>query len=221
MGIHGHRGYSGAWPPLHRHRTRAGAVIPYANPEQPRDAWVDLGSGTANYLQLLADAPEERGTPMEHGGKRGRRPLIDPADGAGYFHFGLPPRLRPNGLRTATIDLEYLDAGSGSFRLQYESSPDVETDEVYTESESIDIGNTGEWRQVRFFLPDVDFHQRQYGGYGDFRIQDNPSEGDLPHGFGRVILSSDRSPHPVPLAPETLSVADSAPATPVALQWSS
>ncbi len=49
----------------------------------------------------------------------------------------------------------------------------------------------------------------------------NPAEGDLPHVFGRVILSSDRSPHPVPFAPETLSVADGAPRTPVALQWSS
>ncbi|MFN0070189.1 MAG: hypothetical protein ACKVVP_01705 [Chloroflexota bacterium] len=189
--------------------------------DQPRDGWVDLGSGAANYLQLLADAPEERGALVEHNGKLGSRPLVEVDDGAGYFHFALPPRLRPHGLRTAQIDVEYLDSGTGSFRLQYESRPGFDTDEVYTESEPVGFTNSGAWRQVRFTLPDVDFHRRQYGGYGDFRIQDLPGDGEPAHVFGRVALSTDRSPRPVLVAPETLFVFSGTMASSLALQWSS
>jgi hypothetical protein len=115
------------------------------------------------------------------------------------------------------VDVEYLDLGTGSFKLQYETTPDLDTDEVYTQSESIQMTNSGEWCQARFLLPDVDFQRVQYGGYGDFRIQDVPVDGELPHVFGRIILSSDRSPHPVALAPETLSYASRST---MALQWS-
>jgi hypothetical protein len=198
----------------------AGQLFHNFKPELPRDAWVELGDDTSNYLQLLADAPEEKGTPSEHAGKWGSRPLFETDEGAAYFHFGLPPRLRPNGLRTASVDVEYLDSGGGSFGLQYESAPELETDEVYTESERVGISNSGQWRHHRFFLPDVNFERRQYGGYGDFRIQDLPADGELPHVFGLVILSSDHSPHPVTLAPETLSAISSATSVPLTFQWS-
>jgi hypothetical protein len=70
------------------------------SPEQPRDAWVDLGTDEANYLQLLADAPEERGVRVEHAGKWGSRPLYEPGR-RGLFSLWdaapLSPKRTPNG----------------------------------------------------------------------------------------------------------------------------
>lgn len=185
----------------------------------PRDAWVDLGSGAESYLQLLAAASEERGERMEFGRIRGSRPYFEAQEGAAYFHFGLPPRLRPHGIRSASVEVEYLDSGSGFFRLQYESEPDDETGEVYTESEPVRITNSGQWLRHRFTLPNVRFQSHQYGGYGDFRIQDLPGEGEVPHAFSLVILRTAPGERPVLVQPATLTSLRGSLARRLDLRW--
>ena len=171
-----------------------------------RDGWVDLGHARVNYLAWLTEAPEERGTPVFVGGRIGARPHVEPEDGAGYFQFALPPRLRPDGSVSISVRVEYFDDGDGSFLLEYDGEDeDAPGKGAFTPTAAVTLEGTASWRTHEFILPSAGLRRRQYGGYGDFRIQDLPTEGEPPHIFGRVVVSVAPSDRPILLGPEDLS----------------
>lgn len=187
--------------------------------QRARDGWYDLGSGEGAYLERLADAPQEQGLPDTIEGRSGARPLGE-ADGAAYFHFALRPRLSSGGAEPLLVQVEYFDEGPGSFRLEYETAgPDGPDGGAYTPTPAVTLEGTRRWRWQTFALPDASFQRRQYGGYGDFRIQDWPDEGQPSHLFGRVVVS--RMPEtirPVLLGPSGLAPLARSEG-PTALRW--
>ena len=175
--------------------------------ERARDGWFDLGSEQGAYLVRLAEAPQERGRQERADGRLGARPMGE-EDGTAYFHFALRPRLSGGGPEPLMVMVEYFDEGAGSFRLEYESDdPDGPGDGAYTPTPSVSLEGTRRWRWHTFSLPDANLRRRQYSGYGDFRLQDWPLEGEPSHLFGRVIVS--RAPEvarPVTLGPGGLTL---------------
>jgi hypothetical protein len=123
--------------------------------------------------------------------------------------------------RPLIVQIEYFDAGDGSFVLEYDSL-DLDAPEhgVYKATEPVAFQNTQQWRTHRFELPDVSYRSRQYDGGGDFRIHDIPGEDGQLHAFGRVVVSDPSVTRPVPLAPESLSFVDPSAREPVTLRWS-
>ncbi len=68
------------------------------------------------------------------------------------------------GLNTI-IEVVYQDVGTGSLRVQYDS-----TSVAYRLASPVSLQNTGEWRTARFYLDDAFFGNRQNGG-SDFRLR--------------------------------------------------
>jgi hypothetical protein len=173
--------------------------------ERARDGWVDLASGEGIYLHLLADAPQERGWPTDIEGTPGARPLVEESDGAGYFHFALPPRIRPSAPGALAVLVEYWDEGGGGFYLEYDSDdPEAPDEGRFKATEKLELGGSRQWRAHRFELPDASFRHRQYAGYGDFRLRDLPPEGEEAHVFRRVTVYTQDGRRPVLLAPRNL-----------------
>jgi hypothetical protein len=190
-------------------------------PEGARDGWVDLGSGTGNYLALLAEAPQERGIPEIGAGRLGARPLIEPGDGAAYFHFALQPRLGDVVPGPVAVVVEYLDMGAGTFLLEYDSGDGEAPGEGSLKPTSeVALKGTGRWRAHTFELADADFRKRQYVGFGDFRIRDRPADGEPSHLFGRVTVMTRPGPRPILLGPENLAVAERSADRSVDVRWS-
>ncbi|MDT7800203.1 MAG: hypothetical protein QOI78_3636 [Actinomycetota bacterium] len=87
----------------------------------------------------------------------------------GYLYFGVTNDLVPGGSAyQATIDVDYLDQGTGTWNVQYDS-----TGEPYKGSSSVTNTNTGTWKTATFTLPDAGFGNRQNAG-ADFRIATGP-----------------------------------------------
>ena len=187
--------------------------------QRVRDGWVDLGHRESDYLALLAEAPEERGTPVFLRDRVGARPHVEPTDGAGYFHFALPPRLRPASYDSIAVRVEYFDQGRGGFALEYDGEDRALGDGIYTSTTPVIFEDTGRWRWHTFTLPRARFQRRQYGGSGDFRIRDQPADGEPSHVFGRVVVSTESGARPVLLGPESLSLLRETPGHFFELRW--
>ncbi|MGG1555587.1 hypothetical protein [Paenibacillus ferrarius] len=65
---------------------------------------------------------------------------------------------------TATIEVTYLDSGSGSWQLQYDGQGGA-----YTTMAKVYVGNTGGWKTQTYTLNDIKFANRQNSS-SDFRI---------------------------------------------------
>ncbi len=73
--------------------------------------------------------------------------------------------------RSFEVEVEFLDAGEGSFRLEYDSGDRTLPPErrPFRPAGEKGFGATGEWRTEKFDLPDALFGNRQPGG-ADFRL---------------------------------------------------
>jgi len=80
------------------------------------------------------------------------------------------------------VTVEYLDAGSTPWRLEYDS-----TNNPYTGVPGVAVGNTGLWKRVTFALPNAYFAGRENGG-SDLRIDDVNNTGET-HYFSRVWIT--------------------------------
>ena len=186
-----------------------------------RDGWFDLGTGEGAFIRRLADAPQEEGKYVELGGRRAARAHFEESDAAAYFHFAVEPRLGIGASQPVTIDVEYFDEGQGSFYLEYDSDdPEARDEGRYATSRPVIFEGTGQWRTVRFDLPDASFRGRQYAGYGDFRIRAVAEEGSPPHAFGRVAVTAEPGIRPLAVAPQVLTFRPAAEADPLELRWS-
>lgn len=184
-----------------------------------RDGWVDLSTWQSNYVTWLADAAEERGVGTIMDGRAGARPLLE-ADGFGYFHFALQHRLKLDARGRVWVQVEYFDEGDGSFLIEYDSAdPTAPNGGTLKPTPSVELQGTGRWRTHTFELPDPRFERWQYGGYGDFRLRDQPAAGQPGHVFSRVVVSTAPSTRPVLLGPENLAVLLSRPGHFFELRW--
>jgi hypothetical protein len=83
----------------------------------------------------------------------------------GYLYFAVTDDLVPPGsAHTATITVDYLDQGTTTWNVQYDS-----TGEAYRGSASVTNTGTGTWKQATFTLPDAGFGNRQNAA-ADFRL---------------------------------------------------
>jgi hypothetical protein len=200
---------------------RYAALFHQLGNERARDGWFDLGSSHNAYLRRLADAPIEQGTPANEDGRPGARPLREEIDGTGYFHFALDRRLGLFAAQPVTVQVEYFDAGQGSFGLEYDSiDPAAHGDGVYKPTEPVPFEDTRTWRTHRFDLPDASMLSRQYDDNGDFRLHDVPGEDGQLHVFGRVTVTAEPANRPIIAEPESLAFVEPSPAQTVTLRWS-
>ncbi|MGW6928942.1 hypothetical protein ACWGE0_02685 [Lentzea sp. NPDC054927] len=93
----------------------------------------------------------------------GRKTLND------YLYFAVTDDLVPPGsAHTATITVDYLDQGTGTWNVQYDA-----TGEPYKGSPPVTGTGTGTWKTVTFALPDAGFGNRQNAA-SDFRLSTGP-----------------------------------------------
>jgi len=140
-------------------------------------------SNTTNGLQQLEQADGQTFS-TTNGGRDGR--VLTGASDSLYIYFRLDDDFAHdvNAGLNAIIEVVYHDVGSGSLRVQYDS-----TTAAYKNSDSVAMENTNEWRTARFYLDDALFGNRQNGA-SDFRITGSNIPIDrvrLLHSFGDRI----------------------------------
>ncbi len=124
----------------------------------------------------------------------------DSATGNAYMYFNVDDGYIFDGANSVTINVTYLDQGTDSWELQYDSTGDAARSAgIVTKT------NSGEWKQASFHLDDARFANRQPGGGkypgSDFRIW-NRVDGDETIHFVQVIADdrpvSTQTPTPSP-----------------------
>ncbi len=81
------------------------------------------------------------------------------------------------------VTVEYFDGGGDQWSFQYDSLSDP-----YTQTESVILQDTGQWKRHTFHLTDAYFGGRQAGG-ADLRLADNYWVDDQINYFGRMWIS--------------------------------
>jgi hypothetical protein len=135
-------------------------------------------------LNLVEPERKHRGTSDTRDGIQCRR-FRYPEEAEGYVYFRISPSFKAQGLTNVTVTLEYFDAHSGSFDIEYDGrrgdTPDrSEKGEVglvaymhgeYTLSkERVNLQLSKSWERATFVLEDVRFKNSQNGN-ADFRLR--------------------------------------------------
>jgi hypothetical protein len=97
------------------------------------------------------------------------------------------------------VTVEYFDGGADQWSFQYDS-----VSEPYTQTESVMLQNTGQWKRHTFHLADAYFGGREAGG-ADLRLADNYWVDGLINYFGRIWISKSA---PVNQAPDLAGLND-------------
>ncbi len=124
----------------------------------------------------------------------------DGATGNSYLYFNVADAYIYNGnVRGATVRVTYLDQGTDTWALEYDSQTDP-----YKRAGVVRKQNTGTWQVATFTLDDVRFANRQPGGGAhpgsDFRIS-NMGDGDEIIHFVEVIRTPVATATPTPTRP--------------------
>lgn len=106
------------------------------------------------------------------------------AAGNPYMYFNVDDGYMLGGSNAVSITITYLDQGTGTWRLEYDS-----VDDPYAEGFTVRKQNTGQWRSVTEVLNNVYFGNRQSGG-SDFRIYNGGDDDDIFHFVDLVRLSA-------------------------------
>ncbi|MDG3007675.1 DUF5010 domain-containing protein [Paludisphaera mucosa] len=145
-------------------------------PPRPRTAYTDAATvaialGATDRAEGLArvDVADGRSAAATTAGKTSRAP----AKGVGgrYLYFRVDDGFKWARSMHAAVEVDYYDAGPGSFGLQYDShDPSAELNGAYKPA-AARAGLTGShaWKTVRFDLPDARLDGAQNGG-ADFRL---------------------------------------------------
>ncbi len=92
--------------------------------------------------------------------------------GGNYIYLAVDPSFAYETNAPFSVDVTYLDAGSGSFGVQYDSNLNVAPFQgAYAGAEpgAVALTGAGTWQTARFSLPYANFGQRENGGAG-FRV---------------------------------------------------
>lgn len=141
------------------------------------------GEPSTNGLRHLADESDGRTQLVSRDGVMCR--LIDrTADNKqfGYFYFDIAPGFKQRGLKSARVEVEYLAARPGHFRLQYDGEaegvrrkytsilPEGARVVRFGRSEYARIPTVGSWAVATFHVTNALFQNGQ-NGHADFRIE--------------------------------------------------
>ena len=142
----------------------------------PGTVSVTLGqqNQSSGLYQVEADAPGDGATqPVTIGGLSGREaiPTVPPHPNNLNIYFNIDDNIAFAGNYTATFTLEYYDQGTGSFRVQYDSTNPQGGDlnGAYTPGPPVQETNTNTWKTFTFTVPDALFANRENNST-DFRI---------------------------------------------------
>ncbi|HSN75628.1 MAG TPA: DNRLRE domain-containing protein [Anaerolineae bacterium] len=105
------------------------------------------------------------------------------AAGSPYMYFNVDDGYMLGGSNAVSITVTYLDQGTGTWRLEYDSLNDP-----YALGFTVQKQNTGQWRTVTHLLNNVYFGNRQNGG-NDFRIFNGGDDDDIIHFVDVVRLN--------------------------------
>jgi hypothetical protein len=157
QGYGAYRDYITANPP---------AVIPTT------EVWIDLGMPDTADGMTHPQSADGATAPAAIAGKTARRnddPITPPADN--YFYFAVDDAYAFEGdYAEHYIIVGYLDAGTGSLTLHYDSSdPAPFPNDRYKNGGSVALTDSGTWRQHAYHVTDAYFGNRQNAG-ADFRI---------------------------------------------------
>jgi predicted alpha-1,2-mannosidase len=129
-------------------------------------ATVCTALGTTNVDNGLSQQEGGDGTtaPVTVGGLDGRSTVEEVANDLNMY-FQVDPRIAHDGDFAATVTIEYYDAGTGSWSLQY----DMHGGSAYTGVASVTDTGTDTWKTVTVALPDAAVSQGE-NNQADFRI---------------------------------------------------
>ena len=108
----------------------------------------------------------------DYRGRYARR--TDAATGNPYLYFNVDDGYILGGSSTVSVTVTYLDQGTGSWRLEYDSLTDP-----YAVGFTVQKQNTGQWRTATQVLRNVYFNNRESGQ--DFRIYNGGDDDDTFH----------------------------------------
>lgn len=128
----------------------------YQNSNVPGGATVPLWNVTSDYR-----------------GRYARR--TDRANGNNYMYFNVDDGYMLGGSNAVSVTVTYLDQGTGTWRLEYDSLNDP-----YAVGFTVQKQNSGQWRTVTQVLSSVYFANRQSGGH-DFRLYNGGDDDDTFH----------------------------------------
>jgi hypothetical protein len=117
------------------------------------------------------DQPDGRTVPVTENGMSGRAtaPGDDPSWGR-YIYLGLADDLARDGYYVASVEVTYLDQGTGGVALQYDSNDcSAPVGGAYKQAGSVDRTGSGTWKTATFRLDDARLANRENGG-ADLRI---------------------------------------------------
>ena len=138
---------------------------------QTRSGSVILGDPNQEQGVVQTEQGDGRTVPVTVAGESGRATAPgDNPDWGRYMYFGLDDAIARDGFFVARVEVEYLDEGTGSFGLQYDSNNCTATlGGAYTDLPQVQRTNSGQWRTATFDLSDARFANRENGG-SDFRL---------------------------------------------------
>ena len=162
---------------------------------QEQTASVVLGDPNVEEGLVQIDQADGRTTPVTAGDRSARAtaPGDDPSWGR-YMYFGLDDEIASDGYYVARVEVEYLDEGTESFGLQYDSNDCTATlNGAYDSAGDVQRTGTGTWKTATFDLPDARFANRENGG-SDLRLGAGGST--LTVHRVTVTILEDRTSHP-------------------------
>jgi hypothetical protein len=160
---------------------------------------VSIDLGTNDILNGMTDPQNADGntTPVTIGGRACRQNVNPSVDL--YFYFGVSDSFAFQGSKTDLyISVDYLDFGTGSLTLQYDSNTGTTLDAFYKDGGSVTLTGSNTWKRKVFHVTDAYFGNRQNAG-ADFRIAHSGS------GFFYLDLIQVISPQPPPRLRVTLA----------------
>jgi hypothetical protein len=127
-------------------------------------------TNTSNGLTLV-DWGDGATAPVQVAGLPGRVMVKGTdANDVRYMYFNVDDKVAYNGTFQAVFTITYLDQGTGSFSLQYDSNnPSGAHSGAYTNAGSVKRTGTGTWKTATFTVNDAKFADRENAG-ADFRL---------------------------------------------------
>jgi hypothetical protein len=131
-----------------------------------RQVAVNFSTGSENGLRIVRQ-PDGR---FEIATAQGRRCVRSAAGKPSYLYFAVPDPFLFDLREPITVEIEYLDAGTGTLALEYDSRDEKALlDGAYKTAGTVERKGTDQWRTRTFRLEDAFFTNRENGG-SDFRI---------------------------------------------------
>lgn len=139
----------------------------------PMPSAVSLDAGTVDFpagLERRENAASE--TVADRVGGRDCRRSLDMTSSSPdrHMYFAVDDRFAYRGNRPeVAVTVHYFDRGSGALRLRYDSAAGGSEAARFQDGGTVELGDSGTWKQHTFHLTDAFFGNRQIAG-ADFRV---------------------------------------------------